>query len=154
MSEFHTWVILLINQLGDFGEKQLSGFGSRGGQLCPLMHDALWVFQLVSVAKQVDFKLDGSQTSKTGKTTIPDYSLNVPMPAISNLRFSFCFIWFFTSQSTIFQLCRNGSSWVEPPLSKDKCVLLKDTTQWRWWCSNPQPLDLKSSTLLLSHCAA
>ena len=42
-----------------------------------------------------------------------------------------CLIWFFTSQSTIFQLCRDSSSWVEPVLSKDKCVLLKDTTQWR-----------------------
>ena len=31
--------------------------------------------------------------------------------------------------SAIFQLCRDGSSWVEPVLSKDKCVLLKDTTQ-------------------------
>ena len=31
--------------------------------------------------------------------------------------------------STIFQLCRDGSSWVEPVLSQDKCVLLKDTTQ-------------------------
>ena len=30
-----------------------------------------------------------------------------------------CLIWFFTSQSTIFQLCRDGSSWVEPVLSKD-----------------------------------
>ena len=30
--------------------------------------------------------------------------------------------------STIFQLCQDGSSWVEPVLSKDKCVLLKDTT--------------------------
>ena len=30
------------------------------------------------------------------------------------------------SQSTIFQLCRDGSSWVVPVLSKDKCVLLKD----------------------------
>ena len=28
--------------------------------------------------------------------------------------------------STIFQLYRVGSSWVEPVLSKDKCVLLKD----------------------------
>ena len=28
--------------------------------------------------------------------------------------------------STIFQLNRNGSSWVEPVLSKDKCILLKD----------------------------
>ena len=28
--------------------------------------------------------------------------------------------------STIFQLYRDGSSWVEPVLTKDKCVLLKD----------------------------
>ena len=28
--------------------------------------------------------------------------------------------------STIFQLNRDGSSWVEPVLSSDKCVLLKD----------------------------
>ena len=28
-------------------------------------------------------------------------------------------------QSTIYQLIRDGSSWVEPVLSKDKCVLLK-----------------------------
>ena len=28
--------------------------------------------------------------------------------------------------STIFQLNRDGSSWVEPVPSKDKCVLLKD----------------------------
>ena len=36
---------------------------------------------------------------------------------------------------------------------KDKCVLLKDTTQWRWWHSEPRPLGLESSTLTLSHCA-
>ena len=29
----------------------------------------------------------------------------------------------------MFQLCRDGPSWVEPVLSKDKCVLLRDTTQ-------------------------
>ena len=52
-----------------------------------------------------------------------------------------------------FQLCRDGSSWVEPVLSKDKCVLLKGTTQWRRWGSNPRPLGLESSTLPLSHCA-
>ena len=56
-------------------------------------------------------------------------------------------------QSTLFQLCRDGSSWFESVLSKDKCVLLKDTTQWRRWGSNPRPLGLESSTLLLSHCA-
>ena len=47
----------------------------------------------------------------------------------SLLWFLFCLILFLTSQSTIFQLCRDGSSWVEPVLSYDKCVLLKDTTQ-------------------------
>ena len=41
--------------------------------------------------------------------------------------------------STIFQLCRDSSCWVEPLLSLDLCVLLKDTTQWRGWCSNPRP---------------
>ena len=30
------------------------------------------------------------------------------------------------SQLTIFQLCRDGTSWVEPVLSMDKCVLLRD----------------------------
>ena len=63
----------------------------------------------------------------------------------------FCLIWFFISQSTIFQLCWDRSSWVEPVLSKDLYVLLKDTKQWRWWGSNPQPFCLESSTLPLSH---
>ena len=65
----------------------------------------------------------------------------------------FCLIWFFTSQSTIYQLYRDESSWVEPILSKDKCVLLQDTTQWCRWGSNPQSFGLKLSTLPLSHCA-
>ena len=51
----------------------------------------------------------------------------------------FCLIWFFTPQSTIFLLCWDGSSWVEPVLSKDICVLLKDQTQWCRWGSNPGP---------------
>ena len=37
----------------------------------------------------------------------------------SLLWFLFCLILFLTSQSTIFQLCRDGSSWVEPVLSYD-----------------------------------
>ena len=36
---------------------------------------------------------------------------------------------------------------------QNKFVLLKDTTQWRRWGSNPPPLGLESSTLPLSHCA-
>ena len=62
-------------------------------------------------------------------------------------------IWFFTSQPTIFQLCPDGSSLVKPVLSKEKCVLLKDTTHWRRWGLNPRPLCFESSTLQLSHCA-
>ena len=58
-----------------------------------------------------------------------------------------CLVWFFASQSTIFQLCGDGSSWVEPVLSKDKYVLLKDTTQCRRWGSNPRPLGIESSIL-------
>ena len=55
--------------------------------------------------------------------------------------------------STICQVFGDGSYWVEPVLSKDLCVLLKDTTQWRWWSSNPWRLRLESSSLPLSHCA-
>ena len=36
--------------------------------------------------------------------------------------------------STIFQLNRDGSSWVEPVLSLDKCVLLKDHNALRRHC--------------------
>ena len=64
--------------------------------------------------------------------------------------FDICLIWFFTSQSTIFQLYRTWSSWVEPILSKDICVLLKDTTQWRRWGSNP---GLMVSSQALHHWA-
>ena len=37
------------------------------------------------------------------------------------------FVWFFVSQPTIFQLCRDRPSCFEPVLSKEKCVLLNDT---------------------------
>ena len=35
------------------------------------------------------------------------------------------------NQSTIFHLCQDGSSWVEPVLSKVYCVSLKDIMQCR-----------------------
>ena len=38
MPEFYTWAILLTNQLDEIGDKQLSVFGSRGGQNSLLMH--------------------------------------------------------------------------------------------------------------------
>ena len=55
-------------------------------------------------------------------------------------------------QSTVFQLCQDWSSWVEPVLSSDNCVLLKNTTQCRQQGLNLLHLSLESSTLPLSHC--
>ena len=41
MPEFYTWVfVFLINQSEEIGKKQLSVFGSRGGQISRLMHVA------------------------------------------------------------------------------------------------------------------
>ena len=65
----------------------------------------------------------------------------------------FFLLFFFTSQTTVFQLFRDGSSLDEPVRNMHKCVLLKDTTQWRRWDSNPRPLGLESSTIPMSHCA-
>ena len=59
-------------------------------------------------------------------------------------RFFHIFGLSFTPKSTIFQLCLDCSSCVEPVLS---CVLLKDTTQCCRWGSKPQPFDIESSTL-------
>ena len=51
--------------------------------------------------------------------------------------------------SAIFQLNRDGSSWAEPVLSQDKCVLLKEHNAVK----PVRPFRLESSTLPLSHCA-
>ena len=49
----------------------------------------------------------------------------------TDLDLAFCLfdLILYIPESTIFQLCWDGSFWVEPVLSKDKYVLLKDTTQ-------------------------
>ena len=44
MPEYYTWAILIINQQDEIGEKQLSVFGSKGGQNNPLMHVPLFQF--------------------------------------------------------------------------------------------------------------
>ena len=44
MPEFYTWTILLINQFGEIGEKPLSVLGSKGGQICPIMHIPFFTF--------------------------------------------------------------------------------------------------------------
>ena len=49
--------------------------------------------------------------------------------------------------STIFQLYRDRSSWVEPVLSKDKCVFLKDHNAVMLVRLEPRPFGLESSIL-------
>ena len=70
---------------------------------------------------------------------------------VNPLRWSLLFILFYLFlyvPSTIFQLYRDGFSWVEPVLSSNK-----DTTQWCRWGSNLWPFGLESSNLPLYHCA-
>ena len=55
--------------------------------------------------------------------------------------------------SIIFQLNRDGSSWVEPVLTKDKCVLLKDHNAVMPLRLEPSSLRSQASTLPVSHCA-
>ena len=64
-----------------------------------------------------------------------------------------CLIWFLTSQSTSFQLCRDGSSCVEPVVSKYWCVFVKHITQWRRWGYTRELLGIESSIVRQSHCA-
>ena len=63
-----------------------------------------------------------------------------------------CLIWSFTSKNNISVMQgRVFFDWTSTKLGL--MFLLKDTTQLRWWDSNPQPLGLESSPLPLSHCA-
>ena len=73
------------------------------------------------------------QMKRTITTILRTTVAMVPMVTISALKTIYmrggCFVLFdliLYAPSTIFQLNRDGSSWVEPALSQDKCVLLKD----------------------------
>ena len=71
-----------------------------------------------------------------------------------NLKSDTCFDFIlYVPVNTFFKLCQDRFSWVEPDLSMDKCFLLKDTMQWRRWCSNSHPISLESSILPIGHCA-
>ena len=61
MPEKYIRVILLINESEEIGEKQLSVFGSRGGQISPLMHITLF-----RVGKELVTLLMGMATDGTG----------------------------------------------------------------------------------------
>ena len=55
--------------------------------------------------------------------------------------------------STIFQLNRDGSTWVEPVLSWDKCVLLKDHNTVTPVRLEPTASRSRVKHYTLSHCA-
>ena len=66
----------------------------------------------------------------------------------------FCFVWFDSLRPINNLSVIKG--WVFLGWTSTKLglmFLLKDTTQWRRWGSNPRPFGLESSTLPLSHCA-
>ena len=78
-------------------------------------------------------------------TSIENHKINVKM---------FCLFVWFDSLSPINNLSvikgQVFLGWTRTKLGL--MFLLKNTTQWRWWGSNPWPLGLESSTLPLSHC--
>ena len=68
MPEFYTWAILLINQQDEIGEKQLSFFGSRGGQNSTLMHVPLLIKDQESIKSSTNLTQD--TTWESNKNTI------------------------------------------------------------------------------------
>ena len=68
---------------------------------------------------------------------------------ISKTKLMVCLVWFFMSQSTIFQSCWDRSSWFEQVLSSKLKVLHKDITQGLClqWGSTQQHIDPQSYAL-------
>ena len=75
----------------------------------------------VSVSKKVELKIIGYISE-----TISLISLSILFVGPQGMEASVLFDLILYVPSTIFQLYRGESSWVEPVLSWDKCVLLKD----------------------------
>ena len=57
MSDFNIRVIPIINQTEEIGEKQLSVFGSRGGQIGPLMQGKNKTRQRIKPRNTVQFRI-------------------------------------------------------------------------------------------------
>ena len=66
----------------------------------------------------------------------------------------FCFVWFDSLRAINNLSVIRGRVFLGKTSTKlGLMFLLKDTTQWHQWGSNPRSLGLESSTLPLSHCA-
>ena len=76
-----------------------------------------------------------------------------PLYNVLQYNFFCLFNLIFYVPSTIFQLKRDESSWVEPVLSWDKCVLLNDHNAVKPVRLEPPAPWFESSTLPLSNCA-
>ena len=102
---------------------------------------------------------NGLNTDQNKPSVSPDFGPKQFAKAISRwqkspLAWKVLFVWF-DSLRPINNLSvikgRVFLGWTSTKLGL--MFLLKDTTQWRQWGSNPRPFGLKSSTLPLSHCA-
>ena len=85
MPEFYTWTILFINQLGEIGEKQLSVFGARGGQICPLMQIPLCtIYQCMNILMYPCFYILYNSIYLFGfYTSFRDFSVDRPITNIT-----------------------------------------------------------------------
>ena len=110
--------------------------------LASMGHSSIW--KLICAICVFNILTVGVHLSSTPSISGPGSATGFPFLPFLDYVFC-CLIWFFTSKSTIFQLCPDGSSWFEPVLSKDYCVLLKDTMQWCWRCSNHNPWILRQA---------
>ena len=99
-----------------------------------MIPETRWIMWALTIIRPMEFSLKFDRV-KSGRSVI------------------FCLFLFdliFNVPSTIFQLYKGTGL---PGTKLGLMFLLKDTTQWRRWDSNPRPLGLESSTRPLSHCA-
>ena len=94
----------------------------------------------------------GSQRSHLNMELQGHVFNHFPMDLASLVLFVCLFDLIIYVPSTIFQLNRDRSSWVEPVLCWGNVSCSRTTTQWRRWGSNSRPFSLESSTQPLSHC--
>ena len=92
-------------------------WGVTGCNFLKMLYFSLWILFDFVLANSVDLdEMPCSAPFHLGLRSFPRYPFRVKRKHI--LLFDLI-----TSQSTIFQLCQDGSSWVEPVLSKNKCLV-------------------------------
>ena len=101
-----------------------------------------YMYKCIQVHLRLDFTMEATTTNPDQTWEQSDLSLNCLQDYLRTLADKrrqqvgkfvclFFYLILYNFQQFFMQLCPDGSSWVEPVLSNDKCVLLKDTTHRR-----------------------